>query len=63
MKERVPGCLRNVEDEIMPSFMGNLILYDIRIPIKQPGFNGKYPSFFFVVSNVVCYVHPEHWGR
>ena len=39
----------------------NIII--IKIPIKQPGFNGKYPSFFFVVSNVVCYVHPEHWGR
>ena len=28
-----------------------IISHDIRIPIKQPGFHGKYPRVFFV-SNV-----------
>ena len=34
------------------------INHETRIPIKEPGFNGKYPSFFFCGSDgldgIVC---------
>ena len=31
-----------IGDEILPSYMGIIINFIIRIPIKQPGFNGTY---------------------
>ena len=36
-----------IGDEILPSYVGIVINkpLGIRIPIKQTGFNGKYPSF------------------
>ena len=39
-----PGCLGNIGDDILPSQYGDrdyFINRDIRIPIKQPGFNGS----------------------
>ena len=33
-------CLGYIGDQL-PSYIGIIINHDIRIPIKQPGFNGK----------------------
>ena len=40
MKKK-PGCLGYSEDEILPIYVGIISNNEIRIPIKQPGFNGK----------------------
>ena len=40
-KKRVPGWLGYIGGEILSSYIGI-----IRIPINQPGFNGKYPMVF-----------------
>ena len=48
MKKRVLGWLGYVEHEILPSYIRDyFISHEIRIPIKQPGFNGKYPRDMF----------------
>ena len=40
--DKSPGCLRYIGDEILPNYIGIIISnHDIRIPISQPGFNGK----------------------
>ena len=35
-------------DEILPSYVGIISQTMTRTPMKQPGFNGKYPMDFFV---------------
>ena len=40
-KKGTPGCLGYLRDEILPSYIGVIINHEIRIPINQPGFNGK----------------------
>ena len=32
---------------ILPCYVGIVINHEIRIPMKQAGFNGKYPAGFF----------------
>ena len=41
--ENNPGCLVYIGDEILPSYIYRdyFISHEIRIPINQPGFNGK----------------------
>ncbi len=39
--EKDPGYLLYIGDEILPNYMGIIIDHEIRIPINQPGFNGK----------------------
>ena len=43
-EKEAPGCLGYIGDEILPR---------IRIPINQPGFNGKSSVFFFRSSGVI----------
>ena len=40
-EKRAPGCLGYIGDEILHRDIGITINHDIRISIKQPGFNGK----------------------
>ncbi len=44
-EKRAPGCLGYIGDEFLPSYIGIIMDYfishEIRIPINQPGFNGK----------------------
>ena len=54
MKKNLVGCLIYVGDDILPSYMGIIINHDIRIPITQPGFNGKWRGPFF--SWLTCLV-------
>ena len=35
--------------------------HEIRIPIKQPGFNGKYPRVFFVFQGESDYGFVTSW--
>ena len=64
-------------DQKLPSYMGIVINHEIRIPLNQPGFNGKYPSFFFRGSPVpwnptrcllnartvaICWMSPNRTG-
>ena len=39
--EKNTGCLACIGDEILPNYIGIIINHEIRIPINQPGFNGK----------------------
>ena len=39
--EKKPGCLGYIVDEILPRYVRVTINRGSRIPIKQPGFNGK----------------------
>ena len=34
-------CLGCIGDEILPKYIGIIVNHEIRIPIKQPGFNGR----------------------
>ena len=48
-KSGYPGCFPGfVGDDILPSYVGIIINHESRIPIKLPGFHGKYirPGFF-----------------
>ena len=41
-EKRAHGWLGYIGDEILPSYIGDYFTNnDIRIPINQPGFNGK----------------------
>ena len=40
-EKKKPRCLGYTEDEILPIYVGIISNNEIRIPIKQPGFNGK----------------------
>ena len=48
------GCLGYVGDEILPSYKRIIINHEIRIPIEQPGFHGKYLMGF--VSWLICVI-------
>ena len=39
--EKHPGCLGYIGDKILLSYIGIIINHEMRIPINQPGFNGK----------------------
>jgi len=38
-REKFPGWLDHLGDEILPSYIGIIISDEIRIPINEPGFN------------------------
>ena len=40
-EKRAPGWLGYIGDDILPSYIGIIIKYDIRIPINHPVFHGK----------------------
>ena len=52
MKKCPPGCLGFIGDEKLPSYIVIIMLTIIRIPINQPGFNGKYPRVFLWLDSV-----------
>ena len=41
IEKRAHGCLGYIGDDILPSYIGIISLTIVRIPINQPGFNGK----------------------
>ena len=45
----------DIGDEKLPSYIRIIISHEIRIPINQPGFHGKYPSIF-------CVAQPRNGG-
>ena len=40
-EKKKPGWLDYIGDEIPPRYIGIIINHEIRIPVNQPGFNGK----------------------
>ncbi len=43
-------------------FLGIVVNHFFRIPIKQPGFNGKYDSFFFSNARMpIQFYHLSNW--
>ena len=58
MSGKKPGYLLYIGDDVTTQLCGDYFInYEIRIPIKQPGFNSESKAGVFFVAQITCNTH------